>query len=66
MAILIIDGELGAIRELAAELEHHNYLSEVAFYEVVNTHDLITEDKWNEFLEEFEHLLDGFDFLGVG
>lgn len=63
MAILIIEGEPGAVSDLIAELQYHNCLSEVAFYKVFNAHDLVTEDKWYEFLDEFKYLLDDFDFL---
>ena len=66
MSILIIEGDPGSISDLIANLEYRNYLEAgVVYYKVLPAPDIITEDKWSEFLSDFKQLIEEFDFPGI-
>ncbi|MBC8462397.1 MAG: hypothetical protein H8D67_30875 [Deltaproteobacteria bacterium] len=66
MALLIIEGEPGAINWLSNEIFKRNYIDAIRFYSaIIDSPEIILPYKWSEFLCDFKRFLDDFDFPGL-
>lgn len=62
LAILLIEGDPGAIDHLLGELVDRNYLGDAEYnYATKEAPGFSSLDKWSEFLCGFEHFLEYFE-----